>query len=66
MYVCVDILINPLKRYVYVIISTGAVRPLIPSHQFSNILILHCISGIQYHKYMNMFTLVEVYQAYLT
>ena len=66
MYVWVDILINPLKRYVYVIISTGAVRPLIPSPQFLNILILHCISGIQYHIYMNMFTVVDVYEAYLT
>ena len=61
MYVWLDILINPLKRYVYVIISTGAVRPLIPSHYFSNILIINCISDIQYHKYINMFTVVDVY-----
>ena len=59
-------LINSLKRYVYIIISTGAVSPLIPSPQFLNILISHCISGIQYHKYINMFTVVDVYEAYLT
>ena len=66
MYVWVDILFKSLKGYAYVIISTGAVRPLIPSPQFWNILILYCISGIQYDKCMNMFTVVDVYWAYLT